>query len=396
MTMHPNSEALPLSGLVVADFSRILAGPLCTMVLADLGADVIKIERPGQGDDTRSWGPPFVEGDAAYFLSINRNKRSIVLDLSDADDVELARRLVDRADVVVENFRPGVMAGFGLDYDTVAGNNPRLVYCSIPAFARSADQALLPGYDLLMQAFSGFMSITGEKGGEPVKMGVAILDVVAGLYGVVAILAALRERDSSNSGRRVQVGLFEASIATLVNQAANYLIGGTVPAANGNAHPNIVPYQSFAGDDGGFVVAAGNDKLFQATCRAIDREDLLADSRFTTNADRVGHREVLTDELERTFGSASVGHWVKLLAEAGVPAAPVRSIDEVFGSPESQTMVSKVDDPVRGLLPLVGSPIDNIGMDDESTRPPPRLGEHQEEIKRWVRSTPPRGGKVPR
>ncbi|MGH8872681.1 MAG: CaiB/BaiF CoA transferase family protein [Acidimicrobiia bacterium] len=395
-TPNPTGEALPLAGLVVADFSRILAGPLCTMILADLGADVIKIERPGQGDDTRSWGPPFVEGDAAYFLSINRNKRSIVLDLNDPDDLELARGIVNRADVVVENFRPGVMAAFGLDYDTVAGENPDLVYCSIPAFARSADKALLPGYDLLMQAFSGFMSITGEKDGEPVKMGVAILDVVAGLYGVVAILAALRQRDSSGSSRRVQVGLFEASIATLVNQAANYLIGGTVPTANGNAHPNIVPYQSFTAGDGRFVVAAGNDKLFQATCRAIDREDLLADSRFETNADRVEHREVLTDELERTFGSAGVGHWVKLLAEAGVPAAPVRSIDEVFESPESQAMVSRVEDPVRGVLSLVGSPIDNIGLDGDSTRPPPRLGEHQEEIERWVETTPPRGGMVPR
>jgi crotonobetainyl-CoA:carnitine CoA-transferase CaiB-like acyl-CoA transferase len=394
--MHPNSEALPLAGLVVADFSRILAGPLCTMILADLGADVIKIERPGQGDDTRSWGPPFVKGDAAYFLSINRNKRSIVLDLNDADDLELARRLVDRADVVVENFRPGVMGGFGLDYDTVSGDNPRLVYCSIPAFARSADKALLPGYDLLMQAFSGFMSITGEKGGEPVKMGVAILDVVAGLYGVVAILAALRERDSSNSGRRVQVGLFETSIAALVNQAANYLIGGTVPVADGNAHPNIVPYQSFTGSDGRFVLAAGNDKLFQATCRAIEREDLRSDARFTTNADRVAHREVLIDELEGTFASACVSHWVKLLAEAGVPAAPVRSIEEVFESPESRAMVSSVDDPVRGVLPLVRSPIDNIGMEDVSTRPPPRLGEHQDEIMSWVESTPPKGGQVRR
>lgn len=393
---HPTGEALPLAGLVVADFSRILAGPLCTMILADLGADVIKIERPGQGDDTRSWGPPFVEGDAAYFLSINRNKRSIVLDLNDPDDLELAAGIVNRADVVVENFRPGVMAAFGLDYDTTAGQNPGLVYCSIPAFARSADKGSLPGYDLLMQAFSGFMSITGEKDGEPVKMGVAILDVVAGLYGVIAILAALRQRDSSGSSRRVQVGLFEASIATLVNQAANYLIGGAVPAANGNAHPNIVPYQSFTGADGKFVVAAGNDKLFQATCRAMDREDLLADSRFTSNAERVENREVLTDEMERTFGSASVGHWVKLLADAGVPAAPVRSIDEVFESPESQAMVSRVEDPVRGLLPLVRSPIDNIGMDSDSTRPPPRLGEHQEEIRSWVESTPSRAGEVPR
>lgn len=387
----PTSVALPLAGITVADFSRILAGPLCTMILADLGADVIKIERPGTGDDTRSWGPPFVKGDAAYFLSINRNKRSIALDLKDPDDMEVVKAIVCRADVLVENFRPGVMASFGLDYESVATNNPALVYCSIPAFARSRDKAAFPGYDLLMQALTGFMSITGEKDGEPVKMGVAILDVAAGLYGVIAILAALLDRQSSNSGHRIQVGLFEASIASLVNQASNYLIGGTVPAPAGNAHPNIVPYQTFTGSDGRFVVAAGNDKLFEATCRAIEREDLLADARFGTNAQRVDHREVLTDELEKTFGSASVSHWIELLAQAGVPVAPVRSIDEVFESAEAQAMISRVRDPVRGLLSLVRSPIDNIGMTSDSTRPPPQLDEHQEQINAWLESTPAKG-----
>ncbi|MGH8913406.1 MAG: CaiB/BaiF CoA transferase family protein [Acidimicrobiia bacterium] len=375
---------LPLQGVTVADFSRVLAGPLCTMILADLGADVIKIERPVEGDDTRSWGPPFVEGgDAAYFLALNRNKRSIALDLEDPDDLAFALEIIAHSDIVVENFRPGVMASFGLDHESVSPGHEDLVYCSIPAFAGSPADAM-PGYDLLMQAQTGYMSFTGDPSGQPVKMGVAILDVVAGLYAAIAVLAALRERDETGVGGAVKVGLYEASIAALVNQAANYLLGGVVPVAAGTAHPNIVPYQAFRGKEGQFVLAGGNDKLFRAACLAIGRQDLADDPRYATNAKRVANREPLIGELQAVFEGEPVAHWIELLQGAGVPAAPVMTIDQVFASPEANTMVSSVADPVRGMLRLVRSPIEDIGLDESQTRPPPRLGEHGDQIRSWI------------
>jgi len=385
----------PLDGLVVADFTRILAGPLCTMVLADLGADVIKIERPVGGDDTRTWGPPFVGDDAAYFLSINRNKRSIVLDLTDQSDREVARQVIERSDVLVENFRSGVMTKFGLGYDDVSEWNPGLIYCSMPAFS-SADQREFPGYDLVMQSISGFMSITGETDREPVKMGVALLDVVAGLYATVAILSALREREKTGTGRRVEVGLFEASVASLVNQAANYLASEEVPTAAGNAHPNIVPYQAFSGSDGRFVLAAANDKLFRATAQAMERPELAEDERFATNGSRVAHRSELIAEMEETFSAEPVEHWVESLSRAGVPAAPVRTIDEVFASPEGTGTLIDIDDPRRGPLRLVRSPIRFDGLIDDDAKPPPLLGEHQEEIRQWIEGSDPLGFEMER
>lgn len=378
----------PLAGLVIADFTRILAGPLCTMVLSDLGAEVIKIERPVTGDDTRTWGPPFVGDDAAYFLSINRNKKSITLDLTDRDDLNTARAIIERSDVLVENFRSGVMEKFGLGYETVRKWNPRVVYCSMPAFS-SADRRELPGYDLLMQSISGFMSITGADGGEPVKMGVALLDVVAGLYGAVAIMSALRERDSTGSGRRVEVGLFEASVASLVNQAANYLASSEVPVASGNSHPNIVPYQAFTAADGRFVLAAANDKLFKAAAVAMDRPELGEDERFATNGRRVENRHELISEMETTFLDRPVDHWVEVFEQSGIPAAPVRSIDEVFASPEGAGTLVSVDDPNRGPLQLVRSPIRFDGAVDDDLAPPPQLGEHDAEIRSWIQMSEP-------
>ena len=376
----------PLDEVVVADFTRILAGPLCTMILADLGADVIKIERPGSGDDTRTWGPPFVGDDAAYYLSINRNKRSIALDLSDPDDRQLAKAIATRADVMVENFRPGVMARFGLGRDDLSIDNPGLVYCSIPAFADS-DAGAVPGYDLLMQAMTGFMSITGEKGGEPVKMGVALLDVVAGLYSAIAILAALRNRDQTGEGAAVDVGLFETSLATLVNQAANHLLGGMVPGPSGNSHPNIVPYQAFNAGDGQFVVTAGNDKLFLATCHAMGRPDLAIDPTYANNGQRVKHRETLISEMAATFATGTVDQWVTALQEAGVPAAPVLTIDRVFSLPQAAGMVTEIADPVRGPLRLVANPLRGLADERGEPRPPPRLDEHGDEIRRWLAET---------
>ena len=387
MTQH-RPDGKPLAGVVVADFTRILSGPLCTMVLADLGAEVIKVERPVTGDDTRTWGPPFVGDDAAYFLSINRNKKSIELDLGNPDDFKTVLQIVERSDVLVENFRSGVMSKFGLAYDDLKEDNRHLVYCSIRAFLHE-NQRDLPGYDLLMQATSGFMSVTGEEGGTPMKVGVAILDVVAGLYGAIAITSALRDRDLQGRGSHVEVGLFEASVASLVNQAANYLASNEVPVAAGNAHPNIVPYQAFAARDGRFVLAAANDKLFRAACIAMNRDDLLEDPRFASNSARVEHRDELIAEMDRTFCNGKVSDWVDAFVGAGVPAAPVRAIDEVFASLEGASMLVEVEDAHRGDLKLVRPPIRFPGSDSEHPTSPPILGEHNSEVRRWIADTAP-------
>jgi crotonobetainyl-CoA:carnitine CoA-transferase CaiB-like acyl-CoA transferase len=372
---------LPLAGIRVLDFSRVLAGPLATMILGDLGADVVKIERPDGGDDTRGWGPPFVGDDAAYFLALNRNKRSVVLDLSSDDGRGAARALARTADVVVENFRPGLMERFGLDHATLARENPRLVSCSLVAFSADGDSASRPGYDIIVQALSGIMSFTGEPDGEPTKVGVALLDVIAGLYAASGIEAALLGRERTGRGRRIVVSLFEASLAALVNQGANYLLGGVVPRPMGNAHPNIVPYQLFRASDRPFILAAGNDRLFERTATAIGRPELSADPRFATNADRVRNRDALVSTLEQLFAAAPARRWIDALTAAGVPCAPVRALDEVFASQEAAAVVQRVPD-VRGELALVADPIRVDGTLLGVRRPPPRLGEHTEEVLR--------------
>jgi crotonobetainyl-CoA:carnitine CoA-transferase CaiB-like acyl-CoA transferase len=374
-----------LEGVRIADFSRILAGPLCTMILGDLGADVVKVERPGTGDDTRQWGPPFLGGDAAYFLSINRNKRSITLDLTDQEDRATALDLIRTSDVVIENFRSGVMDRFGLDYQSVHPLNPRVVYCSIPAFS-DIEMSTRPGYDLMMQAYSGFMSITGEEA-NPIKMGVAVLDVIAGLSAVIGIMSALRERDRTGRGENVVVSLFDSSVAALVNQAANYLIGDVLPRPTGNAHPNIVPYQAFPTKDRPLVLAAGNDKLFRITCEVLERPDLADDPRFATNAARVENRDELIDLMSTLFERHPLSHWLDALEARAVPCAPVRRLDEVFASPEGGAMIEDVQDPVRGLLRLVANPILFEGdRHSGGRRPgtrllPPLLGEHDKEVR---------------
>jgi crotonobetainyl-CoA:carnitine CoA-transferase CaiB-like acyl-CoA transferase len=375
----------PLAGIRIADFSRVLAGPLCTMVLGDLGADVIKVERPDVGDDTRHWGPPFVSGDAAYFLAINRNKRSVALDLTDPDGARAARALVRTADVVVENFRPGLMARFGLDHDTLVAEQPELVTCSLTAFGEREDVAR-PGYDIIVQALSGLMSVTGERGGEPVKVGVALLDVVTGLYAAIGILAALQERRRSGRGRRVDVSLFDASLAAMVNQAANHLLGGLVPGPMGTEHPNIVPYQAFRAADRPFILAAGNDRLFERTCEVLGRPELARDPRFVTNDLRVRNREELIPLLSEAFAARRAAEWLTALEASAVPCAPIRSFDEVFAAPEGAAAVQDVDDPVRGPLRLVADPI-RVGAErPPARRPPPRLGEHTDEILAELRS----------
>ncbi len=295
-------DDLPLSGCRILDLSRVLAGPLATQILGDLGADVIKIERPEQGDDTRRWGPPFVGDDAAYYLALNRNKRSVALDLQSHDGAEAIRSLAASSDVLIENFRPGLMSEFGLALDDLRRASPRLITCSLTAFNDEIpESASRPGYDIIVQALSGLMSVTGEPDGEPVKVGVALLDVITGLEVAIGILAALHERSRTGRGRHISVSLFDAGVAAMVNQAANHLLGGVVARPMGTAHPNICPYQAFHASDRPFIVAAANDRLFRRTCEVVGHPEWAADPRFATNEDRVRHR----DELIRSSPSRS-------------------------------------------------------------------------------------------
>jgi glutaryl-CoA transferase len=340
----------------------------------------VKIERPGSGDDTRGWGPPFLGPDAAYFLALNRNKRSVELDLMTDEGRAAARRLALASDVVVENFRPGLMSRFGLDHPTLAAGRPELVYCSLTAFGPDGESATRPGYDIIVQALSGLMSFTGHPGGEPTKVGVALLDVICGLYAANAIQAALLGRHASGRGALVTVSLFDASVAALVNQAANFLLGGVVPSAMGNQHPNIVPYQLFETADRPFILAAGNDRLFERTSEVIGRPELAADDRFATNEARVRHRDDLIPMLAEAFAPRSAADWLSALEAAAVPCAPVRTLDEVFASPEGAASVQEIDDPTRGVLRLVADPIRVDGSTLPVRSPPPLLGEHTDEV----------------
>lgn len=323
-----------LGDVVVVDFTRVLAGPLVTMLLADYGATVLKVERPGTGDDTRSWGPPHdAAGVATYFLSVNRNKRSIVLDLADEGDLAVARDLAGRADVVAENFRPGVMDGFGLGYEDLAAVNPRLVYCSITGFGRGKG-ARMPAYDLLLQALGGLMSITGPPEAEPQKVGVALVDVIAGLFATTGILAALRHRDAGGGGQRIEVDLLSSLLAALVNQATAYTAGGVVPERMGNRHPSIAPYEPLATAHGEIVVACGNDRQFAALCCVLEVPELATDARFSTNDLRVRNRPELRAELERRLAGAPASDWLGPLLEAKVPAGEVNDIEGAFALAE--------------------------------------------------------------
>ncbi|MCW3063341.1 MAG: CoA transferase [Solirubrobacterales bacterium] len=319
-----------LGNLRILDFSRVLAGPFATMLLADLGATVTKVERPGSGDDTRAWGPPYDEtGEATYFQSVNRNKDSVALDLADAGDLARARRLARAADVVVENFRPGVMDSHGLGYDHLRAENPGLVYCSITGFGRGAGAAL-PGYDLLIQALGGLMSITGPADGEPQKVGVALVDVLAGLFSAVGILAALRHRDATGEGQRVEVDLLSSLLAALVNQASAYTSGGVVPQRMGNQHPSIAPYELFRAADGDLVVAVGNERQFAALCDVIEAPELASDPRFAGNAARVEHRVALREALVARLGTRPATEWAEALTAVRVPAGVVNDVAGAF------------------------------------------------------------------
>jgi crotonobetainyl-CoA:carnitine CoA-transferase CaiB-like acyl-CoA transferase len=349
----------PLGTLRVLDFSRILAGPFATMMLADLGADVIKVERPGTGDETRSWGPPFdAQGRATYFQSVNRNKHSVVLDLTDEHDLDRARSLAGAADVVVENFRPGVMDKLGLGYDALAAENSGLIFCSITGFGAGAG-AELPGYDLLVQALGGLMSVTGSPEGEPQKVGVALVDILAGLFASLGILAALRHRDRTGEGQRVEVDLLSALLAGLVNQASAYTIAGSVPGRMGNAHPSISPYELYATGDGDLVVAVGNERQFAALCDVLDAPELQEDPRFGSNSDRVTNRAALKVELISRLAAAPAAEWAARLTSARVPAGVVNDLAGAFQLAASLGLEPVVDvpSPDGEPVPLTRNPI---------------------------------------
>ncbi|HVY97847.1 MAG TPA: CoA transferase [Solirubrobacterales bacterium] len=324
-------DASALGPLRVLDFSRVLAGPFATMMLADLGAEVTKVERPGGGDETRAWGPPYDErGEATYFQAVNRNKGSIVLDLrSDAGRAE-ARRLASGADVVVENFRPGVMAGLGLGYEALRADNPGLVYCSLTGFGSGERGAALPGYDLLLQALGGLMSITGDPEGEPTKVGVALVDVLAGLFATVGILAALRHRERSGEGQLVEVDLLSSLLAALVNQGSAYTVAGVVPGRLGNRHPSIAPYELYPTAEGEVVLAVGNDRQFAALCEVLGEPGLATDPAYATNPTRVENRDALAAELRRLLAARPTAEWVELLSIARVPAGVVNDVAGAF------------------------------------------------------------------
>lgn len=368
----------PLDGLLVADFSRVLAGPFAAMTLGDLGAEVVKVERPGTGDDTRGWGPPWREDDSTYFLGLNRNKRSVALDLADPGDRDLARRLGERADVLIESFRPGLMAGWGLDGETLRARNPGLVSCSITAFGSSERAAGLPGYDLLLQAMGGLMSVTGEAGGPPLKVGAALVDLVCGLLAVAGVEAALHERGRTGRGRHVEVSLLDSALTSLLNQGAGWVLAGALPSRRGNRHPSIAPYETYAAADRPFALAVGNDRLFARLCEAVGLPGLAADERFATNRARVAHIDELGERLRAVFATRPAAHWVDALRSAGVPAGPINDVGEAYALAESLGLEPVVE---AGGMPLPRPAIGAV------RRAPPRLDEHGEEIRAWLRGS---------
>jgi crotonobetainyl-CoA:carnitine CoA-transferase CaiB-like acyl-CoA transferase len=371
----------PLDGLLVADFSRVLAGPLASMLLGDLGADVVKVERPDGGDDTRAWGPPWRDGEATYYLGINRNNRSIALDLGDEGDRALARRLAERADVLLESFRPGLMARWGLDGDTLRARNPGLVTCSVTAFGTAEAAQGMPGYDFLLQAMGGLMSVTGEEDGPPLKVGAAVVDLVCGLLAVIGIQAALAERAHTGRGRHVEVSLMDAALTSLLNQGAAWVLGGVVPGRRGNRHPSIAPYETLQAADRLFAVAVGNDRMFARLCEAVGLAELATDERFGTNRARVEHAAELAERLEAALAARPAAEWIERLRDAGVPAGPINDVAEAFALAESLGMEPVAE---AGGLPVPAPPLRLDGERPAVRRPPPALDEHGAELRAWL------------
>jgi glutaryl-CoA transferase len=383
----------PLSHIRVLDLSRVLAGPWAGQTLADLGAEVIKVERPGTGDDTRGWGPPFLtdrEGiptsDAAYFLSANRGKKSVTIDFTRPEGRDLVYRLAAESDILLENFKVGGLAKYGLDYASLSAVNPRLIYCSITGFGQTGPDRQRAGYDFLIQGMGGLMSVTGEPegtpGGGPLKVGVAIVDIFTGMYASTAVLAALAHRERTGEGQHIDLALLDVQVATLANQAMNYLISGQSPSRLGNAHPNIVPYQACPTADGHIILAVGNDRQFRKFCQVAACPELADDPRFATNAARVNHREELMSRLKPVLKSRPKAEWISQLEAAGVPCGPIHTLAEVFAHPqvEARQMRIELDHPQAGRVPLVGNPMKFSRTPLVYRQAPPILGEHNREV----------------
>jgi crotonobetainyl-CoA:carnitine CoA-transferase CaiB-like acyl-CoA transferase len=371
-----------LSGIRVLDFTRVVSGPYCTQLLSDLGAEVVKIERPGSGDDARSFGPPFIKGESVYFLSLNRGKKSVVIDLATEPGRQAARRLVGEFDVVIENFRIGYMASVGLDYEALAADHERLVYCSMTAFGETGPYKDRAGYDVMVSALGGMMGITGMPGSPPVKTGVALLDVATGVHAATAICAALYERERSGKGQRIELSLLGVQLATLINAASTYLVGGEVMGPQGNAHVAIVPYRAFRAADGYVIIGAANDSMFARLCEVLGIPGLAHEQRFITNADRVANREELETLIGERLTGAPVSEWLDRISAAGVAVAPVNSIDEVFSDPQvvASRQVASFDHTTLGEIKLVGSPIHMSRTPVAHQGAPPVLGEHTHEV----------------
>ncbi|HXF84171.1 MAG TPA: CoA transferase [Anaerolineales bacterium] len=379
----------PLHNIRIVDITRALAGPYCTMMLGDLGADVIKVERPGVGDETRGWGPPFVgkpygpyPGESAYFIAANRNKRSVTVNIQTKEGQEIIRKLAGISDVLVENYRTGELDKFGLGYNDLHSLYPRLIYCSISGYGRTGPYAERPGYDAILQAEGGMMSITGPVEGPPSRVGIPIIDITAGMFAATAILAALRARDLTGEGQLVDISLFDAHLALLTNVASNYLVGGKPPRRLGNAHPNLVPYDAFSARDGWFVLGVANDKQWGLLCDLLARPEWKTDPRFASNRDRVTHRELLVAELNRIFSERNVDDWLADLVKAGLPCGRINSIPEVFAHPQAQAreMTLESNHASAGTVKLLGFPYKFSHTPAEIQKPPPMLGQHTEEV----------------
>ncbi len=373
-----------LAGVKILDLSRILAGPYCTQILGDLGADIIKVEQPGLGDGSRAWGPPWAGGEAAYYLSLNRNKRSMTLNLKLEEGRTLVRQLAARSDVLIENFKYGEMARMGLNYEALAALNPSLIFCTVSGYGPTGPYKARPGFDFMMQAQTGIMSFTGSPESGPTKVGVAVVDITTGLYAANAILAALfaRERDPQKQGQRLEVSLYECALAWLANIGSNYLVSGQPPRLMGNAHPNVVPYQPFETADVPIALAIGTDAQFRKLCNILELPELGTDARFAINSARVANRELLIPRLQAAFLQRPASEWDRLLSQADLPSGPINTLDRTFNDPHTLALqiVHEIQHPTAGSVKLVRSPIHMSATPTRIDRPPPLLGQHTAEL----------------